>query len=315
MTATLQRQPAGAAGGPAAPSPDQSGVSGRARLLVRAARPHQWTKNALVFAAPALAGALGNGSTVLRAAVAFGAWSLVASAAYLLNDVRDAAADRIHPTKCLRPIASGALRPQAAIAAATVLGTAGLLLAASLGFVPLMLLVSYAALTAGYSLRLKRFPYLELGVVGAGFVLRVLTGAAATAAATSPALLGAVAAVAILATAGKRLGELRDLGRGAASHRAVLGRYRAATLTGVAAVAAAGAAIGYTSWVFTSAAGGLSAGWLASSAAFILLIDRYAMRATAGEAGDPFDVVRADRGLVLLAGSWLVATTLALIVG
>ena len=80
-------------------------------LLARGARPRQWLKNLLVFMAPAAAGVLGEWHTTLRVVAAFLIFCVVASGTYLVNDVVDAESDRHHPTKRVRPVASGALRP------------------------------------------------------------------------------------------------------------------------------------------------------------------------------------------------------------
>src|SRR3712207_2273664 len=93
--------------------------------LVRAARPRQWLKNVLVFAAPAAAGVLFDPSVLLAEGVAFAAFCLVASGTYLLNDALDVHADRLHPRKQHRPIASGAVPVGTAKAAAAALLAAG----------------------------------------------------------------------------------------------------------------------------------------------------------------------------------------------
>src|SRR5262245_17681082 len=95
-----------------------------ARGLLVAMRPSQWAKNLLVLAAPAAAGVLRDEGVLADTAVAFVAFSLVASAGYLINDVVDLSADRAHPRKQRRPVASGAVPPRVAIAAACLLGLA-----------------------------------------------------------------------------------------------------------------------------------------------------------------------------------------------
>ncbi len=314
MTVTLRDRPtAVATSAPESPGPPVARRRGTASALLRAVRPHQWAKNALVVAAPALGGSLLHGSTLLRTAAAVGAWSLVASAAYLLNDVRDAPTDRLHPTKRWRPIASGALAPKVAIAAAAILGATGLGLAGGLGPAVLVLVTAYVALTVAYSVRLKRLPYVEMSVVAAGFVLRAATGAAATAVAVPAPMMVAIAAVAFLATAGKRLGELHELGPAAARHRKVLGRYREPTLGWFTAGAAGVAALSYSWWAIVEHAGVLALPWTASAVAFALLIDRFACHALRGEAGDPFEVVHHDHRLGRLAVAWTLVTALAVL--
>ena len=95
---------------------------GPVRALLSAMRPSQWVKNLIVVVAPAAAGVLTHHDVMGHTAVAFGAFSLLASALYITNDVRDVEADRAHPTKRARAIAAGELAPSAALVAAVVLG-------------------------------------------------------------------------------------------------------------------------------------------------------------------------------------------------
>ncbi|MCL2770643.1 MAG: UbiA family prenyltransferase, partial [Solirubrobacterales bacterium] len=92
-----------------------------AGALLRACRPRQWTKNALVIAAPAAAGVLTHAAVVGRVALAFVAFCMLASSTYLVNDVRDREEDARHPTRRTRPVASGELPVRVALAAALVL--------------------------------------------------------------------------------------------------------------------------------------------------------------------------------------------------
>jgi len=100
------------------------------RALVQEARPKQWLKNVLVFAAPGAAGVLDNGSSLLRTLAVFAAFCLASSGTYYWNDIHDVAADRVHPTKCKRPIASGGI----ALGTARVVGTLLLALGIGAGF-------------------------------------------------------------------------------------------------------------------------------------------------------------------------------------
>jgi decaprenyl-phosphate phosphoribosyltransferase len=140
-------------------------------LVVREMRPRQWSKNLLVFLAPAAASVLGHGSTAWRVIGAFAVFCAVASGHYLINDVVDAEQDRHHPIKQRRPVASGDLAPSVALGAGIGLITLGLAGAALLGPWPFVVVVaSYLALSVAYSLWIKRQPVMELAVVAAGFV-------------------------------------------------------------------------------------------------------------------------------------------------
>src|SRR5918999_1645540 len=131
---------------PAPPVAVPGGGHGR-RLpaLVEAMRPRQWLKNLLVLAAPGAAGVLLDAAVAGRVALAFGAFCMVASGGYLINDVWDARADRRHPRKRHRPVAEGRLSPRVAAAAAVELMVGGLVLGALVAWQLLAALAAYVA--------------------------------------------------------------------------------------------------------------------------------------------------------------------------
>mgnify|MGYP003330644998 FL=1 len=145
-------------------------------------RPRQWVKNGLLLVAPAAAGQLTRADVARHTAVAFVCFSLVASAFYLLNDLRDIEADRAHPTKRHRAIAAGQV-PRGLLTLAVLGLLAG-------GFaLPLalwhpqgleLILALYAVITGAYILGMKNVPVIELGMVASGFFLRAYAGAAAS---------------------------------------------------------------------------------------------------------------------------------------
>jgi 4-hydroxybenzoate polyprenyltransferase len=148
---------------------------------VRALRPYQWAKNALVFLPVVMAHRLFEAALLGEAALAFAALSLCASGTYVVNDLLDRERDRRHPLKRHRPFASGALTPAFGLALAPVLvgaafGLALLTLPPSFAGV----LLVYLGVTLSYSLRLKRVPALDVVLLGGLYTLRVLGGAAAT---------------------------------------------------------------------------------------------------------------------------------------
>jgi len=150
-----------------------------ARSLIRALRPYQWTKNLLVALPLVTAHRLGDPAALARGATAFVALCLVASAAYLINDLVDVAHDRSHPRKRWRPFAAGTLPLQIGIAAAPVLCVAGLVVAAALSPLFATTVVAYFALTLAYSFALKRVAILDVIVLSFLYTVRVLAGAAA----------------------------------------------------------------------------------------------------------------------------------------
>jgi 4-hydroxybenzoate polyprenyltransferase len=149
--------------------------------LVQALRPHQWVKNLLVFVPILLDHRLKEPEVVARGAVAFAAFCLAASGAYVLNDILDREADRSHPTKRHRPFASGALSPRAGYLLAPALIGASLAVGTALaapGFLALLLL--YIGLTTAYSAYLKRIVVLDVLLLAGLYTLRVLAGITAS---------------------------------------------------------------------------------------------------------------------------------------
>ncbi|MDA8287717.1 MAG: decaprenyl-phosphate phosphoribosyltransferase [Actinomycetota bacterium] len=237
---------------PAAPSRARRGSTLRA--LAVATRPRQWPKNVLVFAAPVAAGRLDSSAVVGRTVAATLLFLLASAGTYLVNDVIDAPADRLHPIKRARPVARGTLSPRTAVAASAValavaLGGA-MAIDASLGAI----LLAYVAITLAYSLVLKRVPYLELVCVASGFVLRAVAGGAAAHLVISPWFLAVASTGALLIVTGKRTAELAELGTQGSAHRPVLSTYREPALRAIRWAALGLATGSYGLWAFDRAA-------------------------------------------------------------
>lgn len=303
---------AAAADGPQPDATRQSAVRG----LVRAARPKQWAKNVLVFAAPGAAGVLSHGTDFLRALAAFLLFCLVSSGVYLLNDTVDARADREHPTKRFRPIAAGIVSRRTAVATAVVLmGIAiggGTALHWRLGLV----LGIYVLVQLAYSLYLKHLPIFDLVSVAAGFVLRAIAGAVAIPVPVSQWFLIVATFGSLLMVTGKRVAEHTDLGEGRGAHRATLDVYSPTFLRTVLGIAAGGAAIGYALWAFslqTAAAHHHDPIWyqLSTVPVFIALL-RYTFLVEAGHGAKPEELVLADRPLQVLGACWVFLFVLAI---
>ena len=192
---------------------------------LRALRPHQWVKNVFVFAALIFSRSLTDPDLVLRALLAFAAFSLVASAIYLINDVADYARDRLHPKKQKRPIAAGKVKRGTAIGMAAVLMPAGLALAFGLSIPAGVTVAVYGVMNLSYSLRLKHVVLLDVFIIALGFLLRVTVGAFAIDVGISPWLLICTFFIALFLAFCKRRHELESLGEDAAAHRGILARY------------------------------------------------------------------------------------------
>ena len=285
----------------------------RPGALVRGCRPRQMTKNLLVLTAPALAGGmLGELGVLTGAAIAFLTFCAASAAVYLGNDLRDVEVDRRHPTKRLRPIASGALSPRAAgrTSVALVVGSLGLALWWSTALA--LVLAVYLAVQVAYSAGLKHRPGLDLLVVASGFVLRVVAGGVGAGVELSLPFLTVVGFASLFMVAGKRYSELASLGAAAATRPSLLGyslRWLRATWVASAVVAVVGYAV---------AAGGLAPLGTAAAACALLSVPpfvagilRYASHVQGARAGCPEAVVFGDRALQALGLLWLVPVALA----
>lgn len=173
-------------------------------------RPHQWVKNLLVFLAPILGQEIGEGEIALTGLWAFLSLSLVASAVYVLNDLIDLQADRKHPTKCLRPLASGAVAPGLAPAIIIVMLIAGFSMAYFLvdAAAYCYALASYFAVTTLYTFWLKRIVMVDALVLGGLFTLRIVMGSVATEVPSSVWLLAFSMFIFTSIAFGKRFSEL-----------------------------------------------------------------------------------------------------------
>ena len=212
------------------------------RGMGRSVRPHQWVKNLFVLAPVVFAKHLTHPSVIISAIGAFGVFCLLAGAIYTLNDLLDVEADRVHPVKRHRPIASGAVpEPLAKVLIAVLLAAAfgGALLG------PRMFLVvalAYFVLNTAYSLKLKKFAYIDVLCIASGFVFRVLAGGFGTRTEVSFYMIACTAFLALFLGFGKRRHELS--GAQAVKQRAALAAYTpralfwALAITGVASVAA-----------------------------------------------------------------------------
>ena len=230
---------------------------GTVRAVLVTLRPRQWIKNTLVIAAAGAAGALGHDDVPLRVGLAFVAFCMLASGVYAINDVHDAAEDRLHPRKRFRPVAAGELEPRAAIALGIGLILAGMILCAAIR--PLLLAVGagYVALTLSYTLVWRHLPLLDIVVIAGGFVLRALAGGVAAPVALSRWFVLVVSFVAIFVAAGKRMAELRRTDNAARAtdaatrgRRAVLDEYTTGRLWAVLIGSAVLGLVAYGVWAF-----------------------------------------------------------------
>ena len=196
------------------------------RALLKTMRPRQWTKNLFLFAALVFDGKLFQPADFLRTLAGFGLFCLVSGTVYIFNDILDLEADRQHPVKRNRPIASGRLPISLAAAAGAVLTLAALAASLLLAWQFALTLLVYFALMLTYSRWLKHIPILDVLIIAAGFVLRVHAGTTLIVVERfSPWLYVLMTLLALYIGFGKRRAELALLAGSARSHRKVLDGY------------------------------------------------------------------------------------------
>ena len=212
---------------------------------MRSLRPAQWVKNLFVLAPLVFAHRLDDPLLLERAALAFLAFCAASSAVYLVNDLRDREQDRRHPLKSRRPIAAGEVSPGLALATAVALAGGALALAAGIGRRFILVLGVYLVLNLLYSAVLKHIVILDVMSIAAGFVLRVLGGAAAIAVEVSSWLVLCTTFLALFLAFSKRRHELTLLAEGAAGQRRVLTEYSPVFLDQMINVVTASTVVSY----------------------------------------------------------------------
>lgn len=288
--------------------------------LIASLRPRQWTKNLLLFAGVLFSRQLGDPALALRAAAGFLAFSLLSGCVYLMNDVRDIEEDRRHPTRRLRPIASGRLPVRAAwIALVPVLATV-VALSAWLG--PGFSLVAgiYLVVNLAYTFFLKKQVLIDVFVIASGFVLRAIAGVelllpVSPGTELSPWLLMCTFFGALFLALGKRGRELSNAGEDAHTKRAVLEHYTPQLVDGLLLVAAAASVMSYslyTIWPDTVAKFGTERLlWTVPLVAYGIF--RYLYLAwSARSSEDPSQVLLTDRPLAACVLLYLAAVLLIL---
>ena len=292
--------------------PDRGGLL---KGLLLTARPKQWVRNVLVIAAPAAAGELFSVHALTRLALVFVLFTACAAAVYLVNDARDADADRAHPVKCRRPVAAGQVPVPVAYAAGIALGVLAPAVAARL--CPpeaAALLTAYLAVQLAYCVSLKHVLVVDLVVVTTGFLMRAVIGGLALGIPLSRWFLITTGFGALFMVAAKRYSEAVQMTGKAGATRALLTEYTTGYLRFVWQLAAGVAVLGYCLWALEE--GGVPhtsvLPWRQLSVvAFVLAVLRYAVFADRGTAGEPEDVVLGDRALAVIGLVWAAMYALA----
>jgi decaprenyl-phosphate phosphoribosyltransferase len=294
------------------------------QALIAACRPRQWTKNLLVYASALFSFQL-NPSIWWASTEALLAFCLISSAVYLLNDVIDRDADRAHPSKCRRPIASGALPVPIALSAAALITALSLAMAAFVSPGLAAVIAGYAVIQTAYCLGLKRQPLLDLFCIASGFLLRALAGLVATGLGASPWFLLTIGLLALFLAVEKRKAELRiSLDRGVVT-RQVLLRYSLPLLQRLESLVASSAFMAYALWSAGPTLRGASTSWMLLTVPFVIVgIFRYQLLSDPEEterrrarypdrnSEKPEEILLGDRGIQLTLLGWLAT---AIVVG
>lgn len=273
---------------------------------LRALRPHQWIKNFFVFAALVFSRSLTNNELVVRALLVFGAFSLLASAVYLINDTADYERDRVHPKKRNRPIASGKVKRATALVMSACLIPIGLGTAFWLNTQTGAVLAFYFVMNLTYSIWLKHVVLLDVFIIATGFLLRVTAGALAIEVGISPWLIICTFFIALFLAMCKRRHELVSLGEDAGSHRGILAEYSVQYLDMMVAPLAAMTVMSYALYTIDARViARLGTDALVVTVPLVLFgVFRYLFLVhRQDQGGSPTEVVLTDRGMqgVILA--------------
>jgi 4-hydroxybenzoate polyprenyltransferase len=267
------------------------------RAALVAMRPRQWSKNLLLFAGIIFAAEVGDWVRWAEAGIAFAAYCAASSAAYLVNDVRDAAHDRLHPLKRLRPVARGELSPRAALLLAGALAVLAAALVAPLGLLSLAFLAGFLALQVAYSLALKHVVLVDVLAIAALFVIRSAAGAEAVDVRISPWLLVCTALLALFLALAKRRGELVLPGTG----RPVLEGYSLPLVDQLITITVACTIAAYSVYTITAH----SAAMAATIPFVVFGLFRYLLLVHRDELGEePENVLLTDRPLIAAVSLW-----------
>jgi decaprenyl-phosphate phosphoribosyltransferase len=286
---------------------------------LREARPKQWAKNVLVFAAPGAAGVLDDGASIGKALIAFVAFCMAASGTYFWNDLLDVESDRAHPTKCRRPIASGAVPESAARIVGSLLLVGSIAVAFATGrWQAASIVALYVAITLAYTVVLKHIAVIDLVTVASGFVLRAIGGAMAVDVPIRKWFLLCTTFGSLFIVTGKRYAEIREMGEQASTTRATLSDYSPSYLRQVLSISVGATIVAYCVWAFETAelAGSDFPFYELSIVPMLIALLRYLLILEQGQGGGaPEEVFLADRPLQVFGLVWLVVFGLGVYAG
>jgi 4-hydroxybenzoate polyprenyltransferase len=269
------------------------------RLLVRTMRPKQWTKNVFVWAALVFDRKLFQREPFVATLVTFILFCLISSAVYIINDLADIEKDRQHPVKRNRPLASGALNPRLALAAAIVLIVATIPPALWLGRGLPYILYGYLGLMIAYSFWLKSIVIVDVLTIATGFVLRVAAGVVVVEAERfSPWIYVCTVLLALFLAIGKRRQEIMLLDTASTNTRAILEEYNLRFLDEMLALVSSTTVMAYSLYTFSAPNLPPNHGMMLTIPFVLYGLFRYLyLIHVKGETDPPDVVVLKDRGL------------------
>ena len=274
--------------------------------LIKAMRPRQWTKNGFIFFALIFDKQLFSPEPFLRTLQGFFLFCLISSAVYLFNDIVDIEADRQHPEKKHRPLASGLLPIRVALGAAIVLSIVALLFGYFLKPAFAVILALYLTLNLLYSRWLKHVPILDVLIISSGFVLRVAAGVALiTVERFSPWLYMITILFSLYIGLGKRRAEMNLLEQGAAAHRKVLDGYTIPLLDQYITIVSGMTIVAYSLYTFSAPNLPTNHSMMLTIPFVVYGIFRYLQLIQTGHAaGAPDEVALKDRPLQITVLLW-----------
>lgn len=276
--------------------------------LIRTMRPHEWIKNFFVLAALIFSKHVFDPDYLLRGGLAFVCFTLLSSAVYIFNDIKDRENDRQHPQKRHRPIASGALSISVASVAAIIFsGIAlygGFYLHSHFGIV----LLIYLAQNIAYTLHFKNVVILDVMIIAAGFLLRAIGGAVAIQVEISSWFILCTMLLALFLGFVKRRHERVLLDNEASSHRRILEEYSLQFLDQVIAIVTAGSLVAYALYTMApDVAQKLGTDHLNLTIPFVVygMLRYLYLVYTKGKGGNPATTVLSDPPLLITCMLWL----------
>jgi len=281
--------------------------------LVISARPSNWVKNFIIFAALIFAKEYTDSEKIGLAILTFAVFCLGTSAVYLFNDVIDRENDRNHPLKSKRPIASGKLPVPVAMAASSFLTISCLILALYINSATFVMLGLYMVINYFYTTTLKHLVIIDVMTIAAGFIIRAVAGGLAIEVPISPWLLVCTTLLALFLGFGKRRHELSLLSDSAGSHRKALENYSVPFLDQMISVVTASTVVAYSFYTLSpDVVEHFGTKWLSLTIPFVLYgIFRYLyLIFKMDQGGSPTKLLLTDPPLLICVLLWLVAVIL-----